>query len=112
MDRLINRRDLDFLLYECLHTEALTGRERYAEHDRATFDAVIDAAQKLAVEMHVTPGQLALAWLLHQDIQVFPIVGALKRDHLADQLASAEVSLSPQRVGWLTGRTTAKQTEL
>lgn len=49
MDRLINRRDLDFLLYEFLRTEDLIGRERYAEHDRETFDAVIDAAQRLAI---------------------------------------------------------------
>ena len=50
MDRLINRRDIEFLLYEILEIENLTKRERYAEHDRETFDAVIDAAQKLAVE--------------------------------------------------------------
>lgn len=50
MDRLINRRDLEFLLYEFLRTEDLTARDRYAEHDRATFDAVIDAAAKLAAE--------------------------------------------------------------
>jgi len=54
MDNLINRRDLEFLLYEVLDAEALTSRERYAEHDRETFDAVIDAAQKLAVE-HFEP---------------------------------------------------------
>ena len=50
MDRLINRRDLDFLLYEFLNVENLTERERYREHDKETFSAVIDAAQKLAVE--------------------------------------------------------------
>ena len=50
MDRLIDRRDLDFLLYEFLNVENLTERERYREHDKETFSAVIDAAQKLAVE--------------------------------------------------------------
>ncbi len=50
MDKLINRRDLDFLLYEVLNVEGLIARERYADHDRQTFDAVIDAAQKLALE--------------------------------------------------------------
>lgn len=47
----INRRDLDFLLYECLHIDELTGIDRFAEHDRATFDAVIDTAEQLADEV-------------------------------------------------------------
>ncbi|WP_052367414.1 acyl-CoA dehydrogenase [Algiphilus aromaticivorans] len=50
MSHLINRRDLDFLLYELLDTTSLCERERFASHDRATFDAVIDAAETLAVE--------------------------------------------------------------
>jgi alkylation response protein AidB-like acyl-CoA dehydrogenase len=48
MSALIPRRDLDFLLYELLDATALTQSPRYAAHDRATFDQVIDAAQALA----------------------------------------------------------------
>ena len=33
MSHLINRRDLDFLLYELLDTTALCERERFASHD-------------------------------------------------------------------------------
>jgi alkylation response protein AidB-like acyl-CoA dehydrogenase len=47
---LLSRRDLEFLLYEWLDVERLTDRERYAEHDRDTFDALIDIAETLAVE--------------------------------------------------------------
>lgn len=54
MDKLINRRDLDFLLYEVLNVEQLAARERYAAHDRETFDAVVDAACKLAID-HFEP---------------------------------------------------------
>lgn len=54
MDKLINRRDLDFLLYEVLQIDGLTEKERYAEHDRETFDAVINTAQKLALEHFAT----------------------------------------------------------
>lgn len=50
MDKLINRRDLDFILYEVLKVDELVARDRYSAHDRETFDAVIDAAHKLAVE--------------------------------------------------------------
>ena len=48
--KLLNRRDLDFILYELLDVEALTKRERFAEHSRETFDAAIDTAARIAEE--------------------------------------------------------------
>ena len=47
---IVNRRDLDFLLYELLYVEQLTARERYAEHSRETFDAAIETAHRVAVD--------------------------------------------------------------
>lgn len=45
---LMSRRDLDFLLYEWLNVDELTKRQRFAEHSRATFDAVLDLCEQLA----------------------------------------------------------------
>jgi butyryl-CoA dehydrogenase len=45
---LMSRRDLDFLLHEWLGVTSLTDRERYKQHDRATFDAVLDLAEQVA----------------------------------------------------------------
>ncbi|MCT7658965.1 acyl-CoA dehydrogenase [Mycobacterium deserti] len=45
---LLSRRDVDFLLYEWLQVDALTKRQRYAEHSRETFDAVLDLCEQLA----------------------------------------------------------------
>jgi alkylation response protein AidB-like acyl-CoA dehydrogenase len=45
---LLSRRDLDFLLYEWLDVTSLTSRDRYAEHSRETFDAVLDLAEQVA----------------------------------------------------------------
>ncbi|MCW2598355.1 MAG: Acyl-CoA dehydrogenase [Frankiales bacterium] len=45
---LLSRRDLDFLLHEWLDVSSLTSRERYAEHSRETFDAVLDLAEQIA----------------------------------------------------------------
>ena len=50
MSLLLSRRDLNFLLYEWLDAIALTKRIRYAEHDRQTFDAVLDTAEKIATD--------------------------------------------------------------
>jgi butyryl-CoA dehydrogenase len=43
-----SRRDIDFVLYELLKVERLCARPRYAEHDRATFDAILDVAETMA----------------------------------------------------------------
>src|SRR3977135_2596231 len=48
--KLLNRRDLDFILYGLLDVGALTGRPRFAEHSRETFDAALDTATKIAEE--------------------------------------------------------------
>lgn len=50
MSALINRRDLDFLLYEMLDAPSLCQHPRYAQHDRDTFESVIEAAHTLAEE--------------------------------------------------------------
>ena len=47
---LVPRRELDFLLHDWLDVDALTGRTRFAEHSRETFDAVLDLAATLATE--------------------------------------------------------------
>ncbi|MFI4939213.1 MAG: acyl-CoA dehydrogenase [Burkholderiales bacterium] len=41
---------LDFLMYDWLNIESLLSRERYADHSRQTFDAVLDTSERLATE--------------------------------------------------------------
>ena len=47
---IINRRDLEFHLFEVLDVESLTSRPRYAEHSKETFLAVLDTAEAMATE--------------------------------------------------------------
>jgi len=42
------RDTLDFLLYDWLHVETLTGTSRFEDHSRATFDAVLDTSERIA----------------------------------------------------------------
>ena len=42
------RDTLDFLLYDWLKVDQLATRERFADHSRATFDAVLDTCERLA----------------------------------------------------------------
>ena len=47
-ETLLSSRNLAFELYEVLDAEALTQRERYADHSRETFDAAIGTARTIA----------------------------------------------------------------
>ncbi len=47
----------------------------------------------VAEELGITPAQLALAWLLHQDPHVVPIPGSRTPKHIEENLAAAHVKL-------------------
>ncbi|WP_218511045.1 acyl-CoA dehydrogenase [Variovorax sp. dw_308] len=46
------RSTLDFLLYDWLQAESLNQRERFADHSRETFDAVLDTCERIAREKY------------------------------------------------------------
>jgi butyryl-CoA dehydrogenase len=46
------RPTLDFLLYDWLQAQTLTRRERFAEHSRETFDAVLETCERIAREKY------------------------------------------------------------
>ena len=46
------RETLNFLLYNWLQTEGLTQRERFADHSRETFDAVLATCERIAREKY------------------------------------------------------------
>jgi aryl-alcohol dehydrogenase-like predicted oxidoreductase len=63
------------------------------------FDANMRAAsivQELAKQKGATPGQIALAWLLHKGDDIVPIPGTTRRKHLEDNVGAVDVSLSDQ----------------
>jgi butyryl-CoA dehydrogenase len=59
MSLIVDRRNVDFLLYEFLEVETLFAAERYAAHDRAGVTAMLDSAEAIA-EKHFQPLAAAL----------------------------------------------------
>ncbi len=53
MSMIVNRRDVDFLLYEVLDTNALLAAPRYEAYDREAITAVLDTAQTVAEEKYL-----------------------------------------------------------
>jgi aryl-alcohol dehydrogenase-like predicted oxidoreductase len=52
--------------------------------------------RRMAQEHGCTPGQLALAWLLHQGEHVIPIPGTTRLAHLEENLGAADVRLDAE----------------
>jgi butyryl-CoA dehydrogenase len=46
------RSTVDFLLYQWLQADALSQRERFTDHSRETFDAVLDTCERIAREKY------------------------------------------------------------
>jgi aryl-alcohol dehydrogenase-like predicted oxidoreductase len=55
---------------------------------------LVERVREIAAEKDVTPGQLAIAWLLHQGEDIVPIPGTKRRKYLEENVAAADVSLS------------------
>ena len=56
---------------------------------------LLDGFNALAAEAGCTPNQLALAWLLAQGEHIIPIPGTTSIAHLEEDVAAADVALSP-----------------
>jgi aryl-alcohol dehydrogenase-like predicted oxidoreductase len=56
----------------------------------------VEAMKALAAKKGITPGQLALVWLLHQGEDIVPIPGTKRRKYLRENVASANFALTSQ----------------
>jgi aryl-alcohol dehydrogenase-like predicted oxidoreductase len=63
---------------------------------------LVDGIRTVASEKGVTPGQIALAWLLAREPWIVPIPGTTKLHRLEENLASADVLLTTEEVDGLT----------
>ena len=71
-----------------------TNFDRFAPEHLAANTARYAPLRGLAIQLGVTPGQLALAWLLHQSDSVVPIPGSRRPAHIDENLAAAAIELS------------------
>jgi aryl-alcohol dehydrogenase-like predicted oxidoreductase len=49
----------------------------------------------------VTATQIALAWLLRQPLNIFPLVGARSRGELEANIAALNIPLTTSEMAWL-----------
>jgi aryl-alcohol dehydrogenase-like predicted oxidoreductase len=108
---------IGFVAYSPLGRGFLTGRFRKPE-DMATNDfrrshprfqgenftknrELVERVNAIAKAKGITPGQIALAWVLAKGNDVVPIPGTTKRNHLEENVATLEVKLSSAEIASL-----------
>ncbi|MGE5635315.1 MAG: aldo/keto reductase [Nocardioidaceae bacterium] len=105
---------IGFVAYSPLGRGFLSGRFRRPEdipegdfrhnHPRFTGEnfqrnlELVERVREIAAERDVNPGQLALAWVLHQGRDIVPIPGTKRRAYLEENVAAAELELSDEEL--------------
>jgi aryl-alcohol dehydrogenase-like predicted oxidoreductase len=69
---------------------------RFAEENFKKNLELADRVREVADEKVVTPGQLALAWLLAQGEDIVPIPGTKRRKYLEENAGAADVTLTEE----------------
>lgn len=79
------------------------GMPRFEPANYAGNLKLLPAYEAVAQEAGCTPAQLALAWLLNKDSNVIPLFGTTSLEHLAENVAAANVKLSPELMAKVEG---------
>lgn len=80
-------------------TGRLSGNSTSGYHENEVTKAIIDQLFVIAEELDVTPGQIALAWVISKG--TFPIIGARTIHHISDGLKTTSIQLSPDHIAQL-----------
>lgn len=64
--------------------------------------SIVEALKVLAGEKAATPAQIALAWLLAQNDNIVPIPGTKRIKYLEENVAAADLILSPEELSALS----------
>ena len=71
---------------------------RFRPENLDANQVLVDMIKKVASEKNATPAQIALAWLLAQKPWIVPIPGTTKLERLDENLAAANVGLTPEEL--------------
>ena len=78
--------------------------QRYPRFEGENFEknqVLVERVRGIAGRKRVTPGQLALAWVLAKGEDLVPIPGTKRRKYLEENAAAAEIKLTPGEIAEL-----------
>lgn len=71
---------------------------RFQGENLAQNQRLVDALQQIAGRKGMTVAQLSIAWVVAQGADIVPLVGARKRERLAESLAALNKRLMPDEL--------------
>ena len=71
---------------------------------------LVDALRRLAEEKGATPAQLAIAWVRSRGADIVPLIGARRRDQLAEALGALDLRLDAGDLARIEAAVPAEQT--
>lgn len=71
---------------------------RFTEEARVANKRLLDLLHLFAERKNATPAQIALAWVLAQKPWIVPIPGTTKMHRLTENIAAADIELSPEEL--------------
>ncbi len=113
---LLRSENVGLLVWSPLAGGLLSGKygrdvKTEAGNRRTTFDFppvnleraydCIDAMRSIATQRNVSVAQIALAWLLHQQVVTSVIIGAKRIEQLDDNIAATAITLNAEELGAL-----------
>jgi len=96
-------RPITLLAYAALLAGAYSRKDRQisSQYLGADADARLKALEKVANERSITVNQVVLAWMLHSDPFVLPLIAASTEEQLRENIQALEVSLSQDEMKFL-----------
>lgn len=76
--------------------------QRFPRFARENFDKnleLVHRVKEIGAEKEATPGQLAIAWLLHQGNDIVPIPGTKRVQYLEENLLATDIELNDDDLG-------------
>ncbi len=94
------RRNFPIVAYSVLLGGAYTQLDRSIPESYlgADTDARLAILQSVAAETHATPNQVVLAWMLHSDYPVIPLIAASSHEQIQENLGALDVKLSADQM--------------
>jgi len=74
---------------------------RFSEENRKANESLVEAVTAFAKQKNATPAQIALAWILARKPWIVPIPGTTKLHRLEENIASIEITLTPDEMNQL-----------
>lgn len=107
---------IGFVAYSPLGRGFLTGKIKSAEDITGSFLKnsprfnsdnlahnlkIVETVEMIAKDKHITPAQLALAWVLHQGDDIVPIPGTKKTKYLQENIQAVDIKLTDDELALL-----------